>query len=129
MMLKLVKLKTLIMKYIIRYTIAILFSSFILLSCSSAPGTIKKTKTNLVGTWDNTNKKSAYEFHSNGNGYTNSLDRLTWEVTEPGKFTVSIYIRSLGKRSFDYEFTSMEEFEHVSGSNTFVKKNSIDHIE
>jgi len=115
------------MKFIIKYTIAIFFSSFLILGCSSTPKTIEETKTNLVGTW--TNKKSGYEFHSDGNGYTMSLDRLTWEVTESGKFTVNIYIRGLGKRGFDYEFTSMEEFEHVSGNNTFVKKNSIDHVE
>ena len=117
------------MKHIIKYTIPVIFSFFILLSCSSTPETIEDTKTNLVGTWDNTNKRSGYEFHSDGNGYTSSVDRLTWVVTEPGKFTVNIYVQGLGEKGFDYQFTSMEGFEHISGSNTFVKKNSIDHIE
>lgn len=96
-----------------------------LVSCSSTPENIDDTKTNIVGTWENTKGNSKFEFHSDGRGYT-SDDPLIWEVTGPGKFTVTMFIPNLGKKQFNYQFTSMEEFEHESGSNRFEKKNSVD---
>ena len=112
----------------INLIITIILVSFFV-SCSSTPETIEETETNLVGTWDNTKRRSGFEFHSDGNGYTSNVDRLNWKVTEPGKFTVTMFIPSLGKREMNYQFTSMDEFKHESGSNTFKKKNSIDHVE
>lgn len=92
-----------------------------LVSCSSTPETSEETKTNLIGIWENS-KGTTFEFTSDGGGQTGDPYPLVWVVTGPGKFLVTMKHPDLGYKQFKYEFTSMEEFEHESGSNTFKKK-------
>jgi len=107
----------------IKLLIGLLLFTF-LVSCSSTPENIDDTKTNIVGTWERSGRifNTTLKFNSDGGGQTSNGDPLIWEVTGPGKFTVTMFIPNLGKKQFNYQFTSMEEFKHESGSNTFKKK-------
>ena len=112
-----------------KYTI-LLFSLSLMtfVGCSSeTPQTIAETDSLLVGTWANDEKKSGLEFHSDHTGVTYDLDDFKWEVTSPGNFTVEISLPS-SNMTFNYKLASMDQFVIESGSNSFTKKNSIDHV-
>ncbi len=117
--------------------ILIVFSIFVLtfLGCTQAPPeTIEQTEKELVGTWTNERGNSSLKFYSRNTGVNDNDESFEWKVTAAGEFSIKIYPnlsyketvknRVLGRPNyyeFSYKFSSLKEFVHESGTNTFKK--------
>lgn len=119
------------MKVFKLFLVSIILSVFT--GCSSeTPKTLEETEKLIIGSWENETKSSiGFDFHSDHNGYMvpggGKSYRLIWEVNGPGTFSVKSNVRGSVKR-FDYQFISLDKFEHISGSNIFFKTSNKDHI-